>query len=36
VFKAFFDRTEGWADLEEMAAAETLDADRVVGVLALG
>lgn len=34
VFKAFFDRTKDWADLEEMAAAGTLDVDRVVGVLA--
>ena len=34
VFKAFFDRTKDWADLEEMQAAGTLDADRVVGVLA--
>lgn len=33
VFKAFFNRTRDWADLEEMAAAGTLDADRVVGVL---
>ena len=33
VFKAFFDRTKDWADLEEMASAGTLDADRVVGVL---
>jgi hypothetical protein len=33
VFKAFFDRTKDWADLEEMAGAGTLDADRVVGVL---
>ncbi len=33
VFKAFFDRTKDWADLEEMAAAGTLDVDRVVGVL---
>jgi hypothetical protein len=33
VFKAFFDRTKDWADLEEMAAAGRLDADRVVGVL---
>jgi len=33
VFKAFFDRTKDWADLEEMATAGTLDADRVVGVL---
>ena len=34
VFKAFFDRTKDWADLEEMAAAGTLDVDRVAGVLA--
>ena len=34
VFKAFFDRTKDWADLEAMQAAGTLDADRVVGVLA--
>jgi hypothetical protein len=33
VFKAFFDRTKDWADLEEMEAAGTLDVDRVVGVL---
>ena len=33
VFKAFFNRTKDWADLEEMAAAGTLDRDRVVGVL---
>ena len=33
VFKAFFARTKDWADLEEMAAAGTLDVDRVVGVL---
>jgi hypothetical protein len=33
VFKAFFDRTKDWADLEEMAAASTLDVDRVIGVL---
>jgi hypothetical protein len=33
VFKAFFDRTKDWADLEEMAAAGTLDVDRAVGVL---
>lgn len=33
VFKAFFDRTRDWADLEEMAAAGTLDLDRVVGIL---
>jgi len=33
VFKAFFDRTKDWADLEEMAAAGTLDVDHVVGIL---
>ena len=33
VFKAFFNRTKDWADLEEMLAAGTLDVDRVVGVL---
>ncbi len=33
VFKAFFNRTKDWADLEEMAAAGTLDVDRVIGVL---
>ena len=33
VFKAFFNRTKDWADLEEMRAAGTLDLDRVVGVL---
>lgn len=33
VFKAFFDRTRDWADLEEMTAAGTLDVDAVVGVL---
>jgi hypothetical protein len=33
VFKAFFDRTKDWADLEEMAAVGTLDVDRVLGVL---
>lgn len=34
VFKAFFDRTKDWADLEEMSAAGTLDVEAVVGVLA--
>lgn len=34
VFKAFFNRTKDWADMEEMAAAGTLDRQRVVGVLA--
>jgi hypothetical protein len=33
VFKAFFDRTKDWADLEEMQAAGTLDLDLVTGVL---
>ena len=33
VFKAFFDRTKDWADLEEMQAAGTLDVEAVVGVL---
>jgi hypothetical protein len=33
VFKAFFNRTKDWADLEEMAGAGTLDVDRVLGVL---
>lgn len=33
VFKAFFDRTKDWADLEAMAAAGTLDVAAVCGVL---
>ena len=33
VFKAFFNRTKDWADLEEMQAAGTLDLGRVVAVL---
>ncbi len=33
VFKAFFDRTKDWADLEEMCDAGTLDVARVAGVL---
>lgn len=33
VFKAFFNRTKDWADIEEMVAAGTLDVERVVGVL---
>lgn len=33
VFKAFFDRTKDWADLEEMAVARTLDVEAVLGVL---
>jgi hypothetical protein len=35
VFKAFFDRTKDWADLEEMADAGTLDATAVLGTLTL-
>ena len=33
VFKTFFDRTRDWADLEEMAAAGTLDVEHVLGVV---
>lgn len=33
VFKAMFDRTKDWADLEEMASAGTLDIEAVLGVL---
>ena len=33
VFKAFFDRSKDWVDLEEMLAAGSLDIDRVLGVL---
>lgn len=33
VFKAFFDRTRDWADLEAMHAAGTLDIEAVSGVL---
>lgn len=33
VFKAFFNRTKDWADLEEMVTAHTVDLDHVVGVL---
>lgn len=33
VFKAFFNRTRDWADLEAMAEAGTLDAEQVLGVL---
>ena len=33
VFKAFFDRTQDWADLERMAEAGTLEADAVIDVL---
>ena len=34
VFKAFFNRTKDWADIEEMLAAGTLNVPRVRGVLA--
>jgi hypothetical protein len=34
VFKAFFNRTRDWADLEAMRDAGTLDAQTVAGVLA--
>ena len=34
VFKAFFDRTRDWADLEAMLEAGTLDIEAVVGALA--
>lgn len=33
VFKAFFNRTKDWADLEEMHAAGSLDVELVLGVL---
>ena len=33
VFKAFFNRTKDWADLEAMHEAGTLDVNRVLGVL---
>jgi hypothetical protein len=33
VFKAFFNRTKDWADLEEMSSAGTLDVERTLGVL---
>ncbi len=33
VFKAFFNRTRDWGDLEEMVAAGTLDTDLVIGAL---
>ena len=33
VFKAFFARTKDWADLEEVAAADSLDVEAVLGVL---
>jgi hypothetical protein len=34
VFKAFFNRTKDWADLEAMRDAGTLDVPKVAGVLA--
>jgi hypothetical protein len=34
VFKAFFNRTKDWADLEAMAEAGALDVEAVLGVLA--
>ena len=34
VFKAFFNRTKDWADLEEMQAAGTLNASAVAGTIA--
>ena len=34
VFKAFFNRTKDWADLEEMQSAGTLDVERLIGTLA--
>jgi len=33
VFKAFFNRTKDWADLEEMIAIRTLNVDQTIGVL---
>ncbi len=33
VFKAFFNRTKDWADLEEMHTAGSLDTENVLGVL---
>jgi len=33
VFKAFFDRTKDWADLEEMVEVGSLDHERALGVL---
>lgn len=34
VFKAFFNRTKDWADLEEMHAAGSLDVSSVLGTIA--
>jgi hypothetical protein len=33
VFKAFFNRSKDWVDLEEMLEASVLDVDRILGVL---
>jgi hypothetical protein len=33
IFKAFFNRTRDWADLEDMQAAGTLEAENVIAVL---
>ena len=33
MFKAFFNRTKDWADLEEMLQANTLDTEHVQAVL---
>lgn len=33
VFKAFFDRSKDWVDLEETLIAGTVDVDRVIGTL---
>ena len=33
VFKALFNRTQDWADLEQMADLGTLDLDRLIGVM---
>lgn len=33
VFKAFFNRTQDWADLEAMAGAGTIDVEAILGVL---
>lgn len=35
VFKAFFNRTKDWADIEAMIEINSLDVARVVGILAL-
>jgi len=34
VFKALFDRTKDWADLEDMNSAGTLDVERLIGTMA--